>query len=139
MTVMKPANESQERVSFSVSELQKPKELSSPGLGVESGDLAGKVSKDERKLEETEESPKSVGKWGKYVHSQILRIREEDSHLGEDFSLSVKENGHLSVLYHHHHHHDHVDAAPMDVLIFSKPILPNSPLSRKTTNVEALH
>jgi hypothetical protein len=137
MTV-KPVNVSQERVSVSVSELQKPKELSSLGLGVQSGHLAGKVSKDERKLEETEESPKSVGKWGKYVHSQILRIREEDLHLGEDFSLGVKENGHLSVLHHHHHHHDHVDAQ-MDVVILSKPILPNSPLSRKTTTVKALH
>lgn len=134
MTV-NPVNESQERVSISVSELQKPKELLSPGLGVKSGDLAGEVSKDGRKLEETEESPKSVGKWGKYVHSQILRIREEDSHLGEDFSLGVKENGHLSV---HYHYHDHVDA-PMEVAIFAKPILPNSPLSRKTTTVKALH
>ncbi|KAI8020005.1 Cyclin-dependent kinase G-1 [Camellia lanceoleosa] len=38
------------------------------------------------------ESPRSVAKFGQwipkndvYVHSQILRIREEDSHLGEDF------------------------------------------------------
>ncbi|WP_407803825.1 hypothetical protein, partial [Staphylococcus aureus] len=42
------------------------------------------------------ESPRSVGRWRRpsrkvaYVHSQILRIREEDSHLGES-SFAVKE------------------------------------------------
>ncbi|PQP94968.1 uncharacterized protein Pyn_29402 [Prunus yedoensis var. nudiflora] len=39
------------------------------------------------------ESPRSVGRWSRRakregsVHSQILRIREEDAHLGESNSL----------------------------------------------------
>lgn len=49
------------------------------------------------------------------VHSQILRIRYEDSHVGEDtsevLSLFAKDHRHLASL-----------------LVFSKPILPSSPL-----------
>ncbi|KAI7994476.1 hypothetical protein LOK49_LG11G00519 [Camellia lanceoleosa] len=50
-------------------------------------------------------SPRSIAKFGQwtpknvvYVHSQILRIKDEDSHLCEDFS---EVSGFL------HHHHDH--------------------------------
>ncbi|KAI8018826.1 hypothetical protein LOK49_LG04G03820 [Camellia lanceoleosa] len=76
------------------------------------------------------ESPRSVSKFGQwtlkndvYVHSQILRIREEDSHLGEDF-------GEVSGSAHHHH----LVSSHMDVMIFSTPILPASPLSGKTSH-----
>ncbi|KAL7163407.1 hypothetical protein ACSBR2_039503 [Camellia fascicularis] len=60
------------------------------------------------------ESPRSVAKFGQwtpknivYMHSQILRIKDEDSHLREDFgevSGSVQHHHHY-----HHHHHLHVE------------------------------
>nr|POE70323.1 hypothetical protein CFP56_29689 [Quercus suber] len=61
------------------SDLQKPKKVVIPSpeaeLRVNSGDLlAGK------------NVPKKKVTTIKYVHSQILKIREEDSHLGEDFA-----------------------------------------------------
>ncbi|KAJ7970969.1 Integrin beta-like protein [Quillaja saponaria] len=72
--------------------------------------------------EETE-SPKSVtkvrGPWKNkvaFVHSQILRIREEDSHFGEEFGDKVA-----------------TFASPLEVVLFSRPTsLPSSPLSGKT-------
>lgn len=129
MTV-KPVNES---------DLQKPKMvmIQSPEaeLRVNSGDLlAGK------------NVPKKKVTTMKYVHSQILKIREEDSHLGEDFGLRLKEHSHH--LYHHDrdrdrdHHDDDVESA-MEVVMFTKPTLPSSPLSGKTTTttttVKSLH
>ena len=113
------------------SDLQKPKKVVIPSpeteLRVNSGDLlAGK------------NVPKKKVTTMKYVHSQILKIREEDSHLGEDFGLGLKEHSH----HHHHHHlyhhdrdrdhHDDVETA-MEVVMFTKPTLPSSPLSGKTT------
>ena len=78
------------------------------------------------------DSPKSVAKVRKWtkniacVHSQVLRIRKEDLHLGEDvrevFAAKDKVSG---------HHQLHV-AAHLDVVILSRPILPSSPLSGKT-------
>ncbi|XAR51751.1 hypothetical protein NMG60_11006471 [Bertholletia excelsa] len=70
------------------------------------------------------ESPRPVAKLI-HVHSQILRIREEDSHLGEDCldSLSTKDK---FAGYHHRLYSSHVD-----VMLFSRPILPASPLSGK--------
>lgn len=84
--------------------------------------------------EEEFESPKSVAKVGKWtrniacLHSQVLRIREEDLHLGEDIGegLSAKDK----VSGHHHHHHV---GSRMDVVLLSRPILPSSPLSGKTS------
>lgn len=134
MTV-KPVKEPQERVSASVSELHKPKELSSTDLAMTFQtfhNLSGeKVSKVDRKEETAKASLKSRKKV-KYVHSQILRIREEDSHLGEDFSLGTKDSGHLC----HQYHDLHLE---MDVVPFSRPILPSSPLSGKTTTLKASH
>lgn len=49
------------------------------------------------------------------VHSQILRIRYEDSHVGEDISEA------LSLFAKDHRHF-------ASLLVFSKPILPSSPL-----------
>ncbi|XP_052197127.1 uncharacterized protein LOC127804313 [Diospyros lotus] len=79
------------------------------------------------------ESPRSVAKVGRWtakkiasVHSQVLKIREEDSHLGEDiaehFSAKDKIAG-----------HPHHLASRVDVVLFSRPILPASPLGGKTT------
>ncbi|KAK9925098.1 hypothetical protein M0R45_033439 [Rubus argutus] len=70
------------------------------------------------------ESPRSVGRWRRpkkmaYVHSQILRIREEDSHLGES-SFSAKEKV----------------PSRLDLVLFARPILPSSPLKN---TVNALH
>lgn len=76
------------------------------------------------------ESPRSVSKVRKWpvnnlsvrVHSQILKIREEDSHLGEDVVgeyclISARDNvaGHGDVA----------------VVLFSRPTLPASPLGGK--------
>ncbi|KAI8533919.1 hypothetical protein RHMOL_Rhmol10G0048000 [Rhododendron molle] len=65
---------------------------------------------------EEAESPRLVARIGRWtakkiarVHSQILRIREEDSHIGEDLGEGCPRT--------------------VDVVIFSKPILPASPLS----------
>ncbi|KAH7532633.1 uncharacterized protein LOC132803407 [Ziziphus jujuba] len=144
MTV-KPLNESDERVS---NPFQKP-EFSSPS------DLAGKKASEggvDRSLSvlksklctesetdqesggssEEMESPKSVGQWRRkklaYVHSQILKIREEDSHLGEDIYGSLSANDQVA----------NGVISPLDVVIFARPILPCSPLGGKTA-VKALH
>ncbi|KAL6960748.1 hypothetical protein U1Q18_038511 [Sarracenia purpurea var. burkii] len=84
--------------------------------------------------EEMEYSPRSVAKLGRWtpkimcVHSQVLRIREEDSHLGEGIGegLSAKDK-----LCGHHHH---VASSHMDAMLFVKPILPSSPLSGKAVH-----
>lgn len=122
------------------SDLQKPKMvvIQSPEaeLRVNSGDLlAGK------------NVPKKKVTTMKYVHSQILKIREEDSHLGEDFGLRLKEySHHHHHLYHHDRDRDHDDddvESAMEVVMFTKPTLPSSPLSGKTTTttttVKSLH
>lgn len=67
----------------------------------------------------TQSKEKNTGGIGmSSVHSQILRIRYEDSHVGEDISevlsLFAKE--------------DQLDS----LMVFSKPILPSSPLGGKT-------
>lgn len=119
------------------SDLQKPKKvvIQSPEaeLRVNSGDLLAGKNVTKKKVTTM-----------KYVHSQILKIREEDSHLGEDFGLRLKEHSH-----HHHHHdrdrdHDDDDVeSAMEVVMFTKPTLPSSPLSGKTTTttttVKSLH
>ncbi|KAL6982386.1 hypothetical protein U1Q18_004262 [Sarracenia purpurea var. burkii] len=79
--------------------------------------------------EEMEYSSRSVAKLGRWtpkimcVHSQVFRIREKDSHLGEDIGegLSAKDK-----LCGHHHH---VASSHMDAMLFAKPILHFSPLS----------
>lgn len=145
MTV-KPLNDSQERVS----DFQKP-EFSSvgrkfsgkklPERGVDRGlsvlksKLYTEPETDQESGGSSEEmeSPKSVGQWRRkkaaYVHNQILRIREEDSHLGDDFAeslISAKDKVANGVI------------SPLDVVIFARPILPCSPLGGKT-GVKALH
>ncbi|XP_057969408.1 uncharacterized protein LOC131158554 [Malania oleifera] len=169
MTV-KPASESQDRVSGS--DFEKSKEISPPDLymaaGGESVDVSEpEVGVDHRSFSVSEkvkmwaevetdqeswgsseetESPKSVAKvrqWRKKianVHSQVLRIREEDSHLGEDIGegLSTKDHKVMGCAHHHLHLHHHQVAPHMDLMLFSRPILPSSPLSGKTP-VKALH
>ncbi|KAK9272897.1 hypothetical protein L1049_003276 [Liquidambar formosana] len=155
MTV-KTVNETQGKIS--ACDVQKSNEFQSPELSMKSGKLdgindgeklnglrvvekskvCGEVETDQESggSEEEFESPKSVAKVGRWrkrvacVHSQVARIREEDSHLGEDIGegLSAKDkiaSGH------------HV-ASPMDFVLFSRPILPSSPLSGKTP-VRRLH
>ncbi|CAK7323026.1 unnamed protein product [Dovyalis caffra] len=77
----------------------------------------------------------------KYLkHSQVLRIREEDSHLGEERLSAAKEMirkaliGNLEESFGVAPH----AAAAVDVIFLSRPILPCSPLSGKTT-IKALH
>ncbi|PON67329.1 hypothetical protein TorRG33x02_265020 [Trema orientale] len=79
------------------------------------------------------ESPRSVGRWRRLVHSQILRIREEDSHLGEDFGERETFSANIT-----NNNNNNNRVSSLDVVFFSRPILPCSPLGGKTT-VKALH
>ncbi|KAK4367536.1 hypothetical protein RND71_011328 [Anisodus tanguticus] len=53
-----------------------------------------------------------------YIHSQVMRIRAEDSQLGEDIAKKLRERV--------------VDQDVASVLMLSRPMLPASPLSGKT-------
>ncbi|KDP45496.1 hypothetical protein JCGZ_09745 [Jatropha curcas] len=143
--------ETQDRVSdFEIQ--QKSKDFLLPNIAMESDDLAGKMgvkvfteSEMDRESggssEDVEDSPKSVGKWRNmeklgFVHSQVLKIREEDSHLGEDFveGLSAKDkviNGGFGQNIQFRR-----VASAVDVVFFTRPVLPCSPLGGKTA-VEA--
>ncbi|CAN4082585.1 unnamed protein product [Withania somnifera] len=57
-------------------------------------------------------------KMNAYIHSQIMRIREEDSQLGEDIAKKFRQRI--------------FDQDVASVLILSRPMLPASPLSGKT-------
>ncbi|KAK8673592.1 hypothetical protein V6N13_111918 [Hibiscus sabdariffa] len=80
------------------------------------------------------ESPRSVvvemeKKVGR-VHSQILRIREEDSHLGEDLIGCDKQNQNdIAVVVPGGFHEKR--RRRVNVVLLSRPILPCSPLSGK--------
>ncbi|WCJ20783.1 hypothetical protein M5689_002990 [Euphorbia peplus] len=71
------------------------------------------------------ESPRSVGKWRVnklgVVHNQVLKIMEEDSHLGEDIIKDNIINGQIRFV-----------SSAVDVMLSSRLILPSSPLSGKT-------
>ncbi|CAK9162895.1 unnamed protein product [Ilex paraguariensis] len=152
------ANDATQDQNSYVSDLEKAKDLSSPELILHAAvKLAGKkCSGGERETEpimygktksvcgeletdqesagssEEMESPKSVARFGRWnakdinvhVHSQILRIREEDSHLGEDVGECLGAKDKLAV--------HHVESR-VDYMLFSRPILPASPLGGKTT------
>ncbi|PSS35153.1 Integrin beta-like protein [Actinidia chinensis var. chinensis] len=67
-----------------------------------------------------------------YVHSQVLRIREEDSHLGEDIGASLSAKTKISAADNHRRDRDPVICSShMDFVVFSRPILPPSPLGGK--------
>lgn len=53
-----------------------------------------------------------------YIHTQIMRIRAEDSQLGEDIAKKLRQKV--------------VDQDVASVLMLSRPMLPASPLSGKT-------
>ncbi|KAF8012977.1 hypothetical protein BT93_I0980 [Corymbia citriodora subsp. variegata] len=67
-----------------------------------------------------------------YLHSQVLRVREEDLHLGEDIGerLSAKDKVVSSSAA--------VAASRADIVVFSRPILPCSPLSGKVNPIQSL-
>ncbi|KAF3444780.1 hypothetical protein FNV43_RR14473 [Rhamnella rubrinervis] len=139
MTV-KPLNESEERVSdFQKPEFSPdsrkfagkklPERAIDRSLSVIKSKLYTEPETDQESGASSEEmeSPKSVGQWRRkkvdYVHNQILRIREEDSHLGDDFAESLicaKDKVANRVI------------SPLGVVIFTRPILPCSPLGGKT-------
>ncbi|XVE68106.1 hypothetical protein DITRI_Ditri09bG0042700 [Diplodiscus trichospermus] len=97
------------------------------------------VESGESSTEEVEaESPRSVvvqiKKKIERVHSQVLRIREEELHLGEDFVGGGKENNNDVVCggnvsggggFHEKRRRR------FNVVLVSRPILPCSPLSGK--------
>ncbi|KAM6550000.1 hypothetical protein CsatB_021676 [Cannabis sativa] len=99
---------------------------------------AGEITEQESgESSEEIESPRSVGgfsgrrnKQKELVHSQILRIREEDLHLGED--LGESNNSNISI---------NNSGFSLNVVVFSRPILPCSPLGggNPDKNVRALH
>lgn len=60
----------------------------------------------------------STRKMNAYIHSQIMRIRAEDSQLGEDVAKKLRERV--------------VDQDVASVFMLSKPMLPASPLGGKT-------
>ncbi|CAI0463187.1 unnamed protein product [Linum tenue] len=79
-----------------------------------------------------------------YVHSQVLRIREEDSHVGQDLLDDVLKAG--AGVDHNNNYglmiKNMVAAAASSspvimndrvVVLLTRPLLPSSPLSRKTT------
>ncbi|XP_059670317.1 uncharacterized protein LOC132315896 [Cornus florida] len=139
------------------SDLLKPKEFSPIEDSMESEKaLAAKKFSDDRCLNgklkvrvelETEsesngsseetESPRSVTKLGQwrtkriaYVHNQILKIREEDSHIGEEIGELLSAKDKLPA---------HSVASSLDLMLFSRPMLPSSPLSGKTTPFKTVH
>ncbi|WMV17436.1 hypothetical protein MTR67_010821 [Solanum verrucosum] len=57
-------------------------------------------------------------KMNAYIHSQIMRIRAEDSQLGEDIAKKLRQRV--------------VDQDVASVFMLSKPMLPASPLGGKT-------
>ena len=95
------------------------------------------VDSGESSTEEAEvESPRSVvvapvqmKKKVERVHSQVLRIREEESHLGEDFVGGDKDNKNDVVFGGFHENRRR--RGGVNVVLVSRPILPWSPLSGK--------
>ncbi|CAL5325073.1 unnamed protein product [Camellia sinensis] len=149
MTVKKPVNES------IGSDLQKSKEFLSMMINEERKKLSDRkvdrrscgmskvfdaeVETDQESIGSSEEieSPRSVSKLGQWtpkkvfhVHSQILRIREEDLHIGEDIGEGLSAKDKISG----NHHHHQLASSHVDVVLFSRPILPASPLSGKTVH-----
>ncbi|CAL1392101.1 unnamed protein product [Linum trigynum] len=79
-----------------------------------------------------------------YVHSQVMRIREEDSHMGQDLLDDVLKAGAGAGVDHNNYGlmiKNMVAAASSSpvimndrvVVLLTRPLLPSSPLSRKTT------
>uniref|UniRef100_A0A5B7BJ16 Uncharacterized protein n=1 Tax=Davidia involucrata TaxID=16924 RepID=A0A5B7BJ16_DAVIN len=152
MTVKQSVNDSRYR-NNSDSDLQKSREFLSLEVSMNADIIEGKKFSEEREADrsfygkskvfmeletdqesigssEDMESPRSIAKVGQWttrkianVHSQILRIREEDSHLGEDIGEGLSAKDKLA---------DHHVAPHMDVMLVSRPILPASPLGGKT-------
>lgn len=76
------------------------------------------------------ESPKSVANFGRkklggFVHSQVLRVKEEEFLLREDIDSDRKK----SDCYQERH---------VNVVVFARPFLPCSPLSGKSANTNSL-
>ncbi|KAK8607190.1 hypothetical protein V6N13_052934 [Hibiscus sabdariffa] len=93
------------------------------------------VESEDSSTEEAEvESPRSVvvkmKKKAERVHSQILRIREEDSRLGEVLIGRDKENENDVVVVVRGGFHEQ-RRRRVSVVLLSRPILPCSPLSGK--------
>ncbi|KAH1092121.1 hypothetical protein J1N35_019378 [Gossypium stocksii] len=113
-----------------------------PVTEVESGDS----STEEAELE----SPRSVvlqmkKKLDRVLHSQVLRIRQEDSHLGQDFIAAGDKainksqvvfggdvNGGGGGVFTEN------TRRSLNLVLVSKPILPSSPLSGKNSVKKAL-
>ncbi|KAJ0099152.1 hypothetical protein Patl1_22186 [Pistacia atlantica] len=83
--------------------------------------------------EEVEESPRSVAMFRRYVHNQVLRVKEEELLLREDIdgegcclNTNIKDRKKIDSCFHERQ---------VKFVVFSRPtttILPCSPLSGKT-------
>ncbi|GLT56475.1 hypothetical protein SLA2020_295130 [Shorea laevis] len=109
------------------------------------GEMARRKSLDvesgESSTEEVEvESPRSVvgKKKLEWVHSQVLRIREEESHLGDDFLRGLEGLSGKDIFKTAVGRGSSRKRHRVNVVVLSRPILPCSPLSGKNT-VKALH
>ncbi|GLU11100.1 hypothetical protein SLE2022_278690 [Rubroshorea leprosula] len=94
----------------------------------------------ESSTEEVEvESPRSVvvKKKLEWVHSQVLRIREEESYLGEDLLGGLEGLSGKDIIKTAVGRGSSPKRHRVNVVVLSRPILPCSPLSGKT--VKALH
>lgn len=60
-----------------------------------------------------------------FVHHQVLKIREEESHLGEDIGEGLSAKDKVSSAFLHLR-------SQMDALFYSRPMLPSSPLGNKS-------
>lgn len=60
-----------------------------------------------------------------FVHHQVLKIREEESHLGEDIGEGLSAKDKVSSAFLHLR-------SQMDALFYSRPLLPSSPLGNKS-------
>ncbi|XVF58251.1 hypothetical protein PTKIN_Ptkin07bG0049500 [Pterospermum kingtungense] len=67
------------------------------------------------------------------VHSQVLRIREEESQIGEEFVGNVKEINNSDVVCGGVSHEKRRRPRRVNFVIVSRPILPCSPLSGKNS------
>ncbi|CAI0453347.1 unnamed protein product [Linum tenue] len=87
----------------------------------------------------------SPGERKGYVHSQVLRIREEDSHVGQDLlddvlkaGAGVDHNNNYGLMIKNMVAAAAASSSPVImndrvVVLLTRPLLPSSPLSRKTT------
>ncbi|KAF5725365.1 hypothetical protein HS088_TW23G00086 [Tripterygium wilfordii] len=143
--IVKSVRATQDRVSDH-DQIKKPgEELYSPKTVIDSGEFGEKKevlkswTEAEADMEsggssEEVESPKSVAIRGRRrgkVRSQVVKIIEEDSHLGEDIREGLSAKDRIGAGFCNDNRS--VRRPVLDFVILSRPILPSSPLGGKTS------